>query len=428
VEHEITKNHLVFEMRPSAPAWYEYDTDEFDLIPRPQPASTVPMMQVVEDSEHYNRQLHHGTHVSGIVGGRRGHCWSGLLPAARLIHIPASSVASIRLGMFNAKNGFVRSVNVSQKLSEDDSYRKMLTEDQDYRHMLFVLAAGNSGVDLNTSDDDSAVQWGAHENVVVVTALDKSQQIVPEHTVDGVRQHGANWGSRYVDLAAPGESVYSASAQNRFGPATGSSQAAPAVAAVAAYLMDQDVGWAKTPGQVKARLIATADWLDSLRGKVWGGILNMRDAASFPDRNVITTYSDGSDVHIDIGLSLRGRLKIENFPAMLYERTDERSYSEDVIPWRRIVSLRNNGTTGSAAAGGDAGSDSGTFRVVFTDPDGDVLRIILNAELSGELRCRDARSRIRGQDEWRPHPICDERVNVKQIRTFFQAMTYNVSW
>jgi subtilisin family serine protease len=51
-----------------------------------------------------------------------------------------------------------------------------------------------------------------------------------------------------------------------FGAASGTSQASPSVTAAAAYLLDEDAGWGRTPGAVKARLIETADWFDTLDG------------------------------------------------------------------------------------------------------------------------------------------------------------------
>ena len=417
VEHNVTKDHQVFELTANSPSWYEYDPNTIDLVAKPAPASIVGSNQEVLDSEIYTRTLHHGTHVSAIVGGRRGHCWSGLLPEARLVHIDSSSAATIRAGVFRAHSGFVRVVNISQRLSNSPSFKNILVDDSDFSEILFVLAAGNDSVDFNGTSDNSAVDWGDEENIVVVSAVDETQQIIPPRLVGGVEQKGANSGKRVVDLAAPGWQIYSATEDRKYGPATGTSQAAPAVAAAAAYLIDEDVGWAKSPGHVKARLIATADWHSGLVDKVWGGMLNLEDAVRFPDKNLVRTFTNGSDTVIDIGLSAKAKLDILNFPADIYDREeDDLKYVEQSIRLNLILSLKRNA--------------DGTYRVVFRDRKhaNNRLRILLRADLSGTIRCKDAMKWTDGATAWQADSTCDNPLDIKQVTHFYRAVTYDVDW
>jgi subtilisin family serine protease len=65
---------------------------------------------------------------------------------------------------------------------------------------------------------------------------------------------GTNFGGRYVQLLAPGESIYSAGHDNGYSRATGSSQAVPQVTAAAAVLYAQGH---TEPWRIKLRLMYT---------------------------------------------------------------------------------------------------------------------------------------------------------------------------
>ncbi len=416
IEYYVIKNHQVFELRPEKPTWHEYDSNTFDLVARPDPASLAGGSQAVDAIDVYTRNLHHGTHVSALIGGRRGPCWSGLLPAAQMLHIDASAGPSpVRGAVFDAHTGDVRIINVSQRLDASDAYKDILVDDDDFSEILFVLAAGNESRDLNASDGDSAVRWGDKKNVIVVTALDDSQQVIAPKIVGGQTQPGANWGKKLVDLAAPGSQVLSASSDRKYGPGTGTSQAAPAVTAAAAYLMDMEYGWAKQPGQVKARLIATADWHDGLMDKVWGGMLNLGDAVRFPDKHVVRTHTGGMGNIFEVGPSPRATFTIVNFPADLYDRDrDDGKYGKRRINLRHILSLKSNG--------------DGTHRVVFREHPGNQVRIMLNAQLSGTMDCDAARRWDAQSGQWSDDPLCSTEINVAQIKHYFKPVNYNVNW
>jgi subtilisin family serine protease len=226
-----------------------------------------------------------------------------------------------------------------------------------------------------------------------------------------------------VDIAAPGRGIVSASDNHKYGPATGTSQAAPTVAAAAAYLMDPDVGWGKSPGQVKARLIGTANWNDSLTDMVWGGILNLGRAVRFPDSNLVSTFSAGKNTIIDIGSDASAKFKIENRPAATYERDGPDSTFEDrSIRLTRIVSIKSNEDADPQTG------KVGTLRVVFIDSDDDTLRIMPAAELSGEIECSSARRWIPDTNTWQPDTLCDEDIDISQLYSFDHAMNYQITW
>ncbi len=404
-EQDVIKSHQIFELNSAFPTWFEFDPDpdEFDLVPTPSPASFSGGVQEVDGVDVYTQSLHHGTHVSAIVGGRHGHCWAGLLPRSQLLFIEASGESAINAGLFDAKRGFVKTINVSQRLADSLRYRKFI--ENEYKSRMFVLAAGNSNVNLNEDDDDSAVKWSDRDNVIVVTALNAGDQIMA----------GVNYGKKLVDLAAPGLDIVSASDDKKYGRASGTSQAAPAVSAAAAYLLDEDYGEGKPLGSVKARLIATADWHENFDGKVWGGALNLGDAVRFPDSDVIRTNGDDEDLHVITGRT-NTKLKIEDFPATLYTKSDGSvAYQRRKIPMNIVLSLKRN-------------KSGGTYRVVMRNQETEKLMIILHAKLSGTIKCESAMLWSTATASSSASELCDAPINIETIRHYYKAMSYSVEW
>jgi cell wall-associated protease len=126
---------------------------------------------------------------------------------------------------------------------------------------LFVFAAGNDG----TNNDEfpfSPTNIQSH-NVISVAATYDVQFLAPF----------SNYGAKTVDVAAPGMLIDSAIPANRTLAVSGTSQAAPYVANVAAQLMEANP--TLTPKMLKDILMGTVDRKDFLRGKVAAsGIIN----------------------------------------------------------------------------------------------------------------------------------------------------------
>lgn len=129
---------------------------------------------------------------------------------------------------------------------------------------LFVFAAGNDGA----SNDEFPVAPASirHPHVLSVAATFHTQALAP------FSNYGMN-----VDIAAPGVAIESTVPDNRFLALSGTSQAAPAVAGVAAEVVDRNPHL--LPAAVKKLLMETVDKKPWLEGKVRSsGILN-RDRA-----------------------------------------------------------------------------------------------------------------------------------------------------
>src|SRR5690606_17225874 len=130
---------------------------------------------------------------------------------------------------------------------------------------LFVFAAGNDGMS-NDEFGTSPANIKA-DNVITVGATYKNEFFAPF----------SNYGVKMVDIAAPGMLVHSAIPGNDYLKVSGTSQAAPYVANVAAKIKDANPEL--KPVDVKKILMGTVDKKGYLTDKVaTGGIVNSERA------------------------------------------------------------------------------------------------------------------------------------------------------
>jgi hypothetical protein len=172
-------------------------------------------------------------------------------------------------------------------------------------------------------------------------------------------------------LIAPGHSIYSTIPGNAYGPATGTSFAAPQVTAAAALLFGgADI---TDPAEIKARLIYTSDWFEQLRGKVWGGFLNVKRAVWEPKRNLLTTESASTDIDA-IKLDGNNMTDLTIKGGMFYEPAgaDNQLTSEIKVPFENVLRITRRHNL--------------SYRVIYLDTNRQV-HIVLNAAISGTVPC-----------------------------------------
>ncbi|MBI3597072.1 MAG: S8 family serine peptidase [Nitrospirae bacterium] len=221
----------------------------------------------------------HGTHVAGIIAakGNDGTGVTGVLWTAQIMPLKildangCGSVGDEIQAIDYAINNGAKIINASfggsgLSSSEEDAIRAA-----NNAGVVFVAAAGNE-----SSNDDNFPIYPASfnlPNVISVAATDWNDQL----------SSVSNFGKNTVDIAAPGDCVYSTTPQGPFtllgaisclntpitsGHAylTGTSMATPHVSGVAGLLLSQDPSL--TPEEVRAVILLSADPVDALQGRV----------------------------------------------------------------------------------------------------------------------------------------------------------------
>ncbi|MBT8439341.1 MAG: S8 family serine peptidase, partial [Gammaproteobacteria bacterium] len=139
---------------------------------------------------------------------------------------------------------------------------------------LFVASAGN----WNTSKVQYPAGYSS-DNVISVAASDANDE----------KASFSNYGSRWVDLAAPGVEILSSLPGNDYDYKNGTSMAAPHVSGVAAMVMAEYAGL--SPVEVKAYIMDSVDLLPAFNGiTVSGGRLNAHAAiggGGAPEEDII---------------------------------------------------------------------------------------------------------------------------------------------
>lgn len=248
----------------------------------------------------------HGTHGAGTIAANAGN-GVGIAGIVQSDHVKVMAVkalggsdgsgttASIIQAIQYAEANGAQICNLSLGSSQNDPalYRTIAESS-----MLFVVAAGNDGTDLETSPSYPASY--DLDNLISVANI----------RYDGELDPTSSYGAASVDLAAPGSYILSTTPGDTYSYMTGTSMAVPMVSAAAAmvYSAFPDA----TLADVKDILLASVQKLDSLAGRTaTGGMLDLGAAMSYaasastgrtwaePD---LTAYTDNPPV-ISLALS-----------------------------------------------------------------------------------------------------------------------------
>lgn len=229
---------------------------------------------------------YHGTHVGGLVAAvtGNGRGIAGAYPPVKIMIVKVFG-----LGGYLSSEDFARAVqyavdNGAQVLSNSygtPSYVAKFKEAIEYterKGALFVCAAGNSRKNLDDPEDQDYPSCYGVANQLVVGASDNRD----------VSALFSNRGS-VVDVAAPGQSMFSLMPGNKYRAFSGTSQACPLVAGAAALLWSGHPEW--TYRDVKARLLASADQRTGLSRWVrTGARLNVLKAMRGQEGDRLPTY------------------------------------------------------------------------------------------------------------------------------------------
>lgn len=206
----------------------------------------------------------HGTHVSGTIGavgnnslGVVGVNWSVQIMGLKFLDSNGSGYTSDAIAALNY--AVARGVKLSNNSwgggPSDSALAAAIGQAKNAGH-IFVAAAGNSGLNIDTTLSYPGSYSTSYNNVVTVAATGSTDTLASF----------SNYGVNSVTLAAPGVGILSTTPGNTYSSFSGTSMAAPHVAgAIALY-------WSANPtltySQVIAKLKSSVDTISGLSGKV----------------------------------------------------------------------------------------------------------------------------------------------------------------
>ncbi len=192
----------------------------------------------------------HGTHVAGCASevtdnGLRG---AGIGFSARLMPVKGANrsgqLTAVYQGMTYASENGAHVINCSWGSNQYIGQYQNLINAIWANDVVVVAAAGNDGV-------SSMFYPAGYNNVLSVVATDQTD-------------HKASWSNygTWVDVCAPGVSIYSTWAQNTMQYLDGTSMASPIVSGLVALIRAQNTHW--TNEQIVDLILATSDNIDAL--------------------------------------------------------------------------------------------------------------------------------------------------------------------
>lgn len=214
----------------------------------------------------------HGTHIAGIIAATANNS-IGIAGVASNVNV---QIMSLKIHGGSSSSGTVanaiKAIRYAETMGADIcnlswgtlNYSQTLELAIRESSMLFVTAAGNNGINTNSTPMFPASL--RLPNLISVAYIDNN----------GILAHDSNYGLSTVDIAAPGKDIFS-TLVGGYGYSGGTSMAAPHVTGLAAmmYAYQENV----YPAQVKELIVNTMTPLDTLTGKlIHSGIPNAEAA------------------------------------------------------------------------------------------------------------------------------------------------------
>lgn len=211
----------------------------------------------------------HGTHVAGIIGAV-SNPKSGIAGVAQKVSIMAVKYYSdsnsgavnlrntIRAIEFAVENG-AKIINYSGGGPEFSQAEYLAIKKAEAKGVLFVAAAGNERQNVDEAQNFYYPSAYGLQNMISVAATDINNRLIAS----------SNWGKKHVDVAAPGENIYSTLPGGRYGSMSGTSQATAFVTGIAALLLSKNPKL--TPIEIRRLIVESADQIPGLASRVRSG-------------------------------------------------------------------------------------------------------------------------------------------------------------
>ncbi|GLR64373.1 S8 family peptidase [Marinospirillum insulare] len=231
----------------------------------------------------------HGTHVAGLIGASRqqlndpsevvaGLCYSASLHNYKVIEQDGfgsvSGVIEALESILDSGREAIPLINLSLTTNSSFSLRTAINE-LGKQGQFVVVAAGNSGLQLDTSPSYPAAYSKDFSNVISVANVNSG----------GFLADSSNFGYQLVDFSAPGEKLLSTwlmtDTEDGYAVSSGTSMSTPLVTATLAALMQKYQHFNLPPEAFRAAIINSLNYSDALQGKLkYAGILSTGNSLS----------------------------------------------------------------------------------------------------------------------------------------------------
>lgn len=214
----------------------------------------------------------HGTHVAGTIGGVGDNAngvvgvnWNVSMVPIKVFSASGSTTTDIlvkgidyatKLGVFVSNNSWGGGGYSDALFSSIKSASE--------KNILFVAAAGNDSQN-NDVGDHYPCNYDL-PNVISVAAINRKDQVA----------YFSNYGGASVDVAAPGEDIYSTIPNGLYGLKSGTSMATPHVTGALALIRSRFPD--AKPLEIKDKLLGSAVKTAALDGKVIYGRINVANS------------------------------------------------------------------------------------------------------------------------------------------------------
>jgi len=219
----------------------------------------------------------HGTHVAGIIGALLDPQTGVSGVAHRVSIMPVKYYSDKNSGAVNLDNTInainwaidhgANIINYSGGGPEFSEKEYLAIARAESLGITFIAAAGNENQDTDIKANSYYPSSYKLSNIISVAASNRNNDLIPT----------SNKGKETVDVAAPGDEIYSTLPGGKFGKMSGTSQATAFVSGAVALLLAQDPSL--TPQKIREILMTSVDRFPQLYGKVGsGGRINVHKA------------------------------------------------------------------------------------------------------------------------------------------------------